>query len=116
VCQRLLCDIEHFHGVHPSEVLPVEPVRPAVSRGDDMEPPLGRVRSGLAVSLHAGSVARQDDSGQRIVRRAGCGRQQAEILHRVVELADERDPATLVGLDDLETQRHLVTGYPIPRQ
>jgi len=108
VLERGLGEFEHFHGVHASEVFPVEPEGPPVGRRDDVEPAFGGIGSALAEALHAGAVAGQDDGRRRFVGRDTDGGPQAIVLHAAVDLADESDLSRLRRLDDLEFQRHAV--------
>ena len=64
--QRGYDTVQDFDGVKPAPVLPVEPERPSVGRGDHECPVLGSVGVGLARGFDTGSVQRQD---QRVAFR-----------------------------------------------
>ena len=110
VLQALAGNFQHLHGVHAAEVFPVEAIGPAVGRRDEVEPALRGIGGALTDAFHAGAVARQDQGRRRIAVRYRCRNAQSVILHAAVDLADEGDLPRLIGLLDIQFQRHAMAG------
>jgi len=57
-----LRQVEHFHGIEPAPVFPVEAVGAAVRRRHDVHARLGRETGSLAARLDRGAVQREHES------------------------------------------------------
>ena len=96
--------VQHLDRVPAPPVFPVEPERPPVGGGGDVEAGLGRVACRLPDPLDARAVRAEDQP--RTPPRAGhrTRRDKPVVLDRAVDLADERLAAGRLGREQRKTE------------
>jgi len=87
---EVLHAIENLDGIPASPVLPVEPERPAVGGGRDVQAGLGDIARRLTGSLHSSSMGTDHKSRSCCVPVQRASRHEAIVLDRTVDPADER--------------------------
>ena len=74
VPKRLFRNGQYFHGVSAPEIFPIETVRSAIGRGDQVQPALGRVGRCLPNRFDRRAVQGQHDGRRRIAIDQRFGR------------------------------------------
>ena len=89
--EEILSLFEHFDGVEASPIFPVEAVRTAIGRRDDMEPRLAGVCLSLADRLDRRAVERKDEPRAALAHLSSTikRRDMGIILHAAVDRASK---------------------------
>ena len=114
VPSAFLCQLEHLDGIEPPPIFPVEAIRAAIGRRDQVQTRLGRVRVGLADRLHTRTVECEDQASTPICRltfRREC-RHERVVLKTAVDGAAKGALVGLAGLANAQHHRGRIERFP----